>query len=150
MKKIHVRKKENVLIQANEKVLDPMEIGFEKRPQIDAMIKGARGTCPSCGKGRLFSKLLTTSDNCTECGEDLSHHRADDFPAYLNIFVVGHVVVAIMMIAMTWQLLPMWELTFLTAGMALVCSALLMRPIKGMVIGAQWALRMHGFGGDHD
>ena len=68
--KIHVRENENVLIQANEKVLDPMEIGFEKRPQIDAMIKGARGTCPSCGKGRLFSKLLTTRKNCSECGED--------------------------------------------------------------------------------
>lgn len=143
-------KNTSMAIQANERVHNTMETGVEKRPQLDAIIKGARGVCPSCGKGRLFSKLLTTSDNCTECGEELSHHRADDFPAYLNIFIVGHVVVAIMMIVMTFQLLPMWELTFLTAGMAVVCSVVLMRPIKGMVIGAQWALRMHGFGGDHD
>lgn len=127
-----------------------MNTDMEKRPQIDAMIRGARGVCPSCGEGQLFSKLLTTSDRCTACGEDLSHHRADDFPAYLNIFIVGHVVLGIMLIAMTWQLLPMWGLTFVTAGLALACSVLLMRPLKGMVIGAQWALRMHGFGGDHD
>ena len=38
----------------------------------------------------------------------------------------------------------------MTAIVALMCGALLMRPLKGMVIGAQWALKMHGFGGHAD
>jgi uncharacterized protein (DUF983 family) len=122
----------------------------DRRHQIRAMMNGARGTCPRCGKGRLFSRYLSTQDHCPECNEELSHHRADDFPAYLNIFIVGHVVVGLMMVAMNWLIMPMWALVFVTAGIATACSVLLMRPLKGIVIGAQWALRMHGFGGNDD
>ena len=34
--------------------------------------------------------------------------------------------------------------------MTLLMSLALMRPLKGAVIGLQWAVRMHGFGGAPD
>ena len=37
----------------------------------------------------------------------------------------------------------MWTWPVLT----ILLSLLLMQPVKGAVIGLQWALRMHGFGG---
>ena len=56
------------------------------------MWRGFRCRCPKCGKGHLFGKYLKVADHCEECGEEF-HHRADDFPAYLVIIVVGHIIV---------------------------------------------------------
>lgn len=115
-----------------------------------AMLLGSRSKCPSCGASGLFSGGLKVQDTCSSCGEELHHHRADDLPAYLNIFVVGHVVVAVMMIAHMMKLLDMWTLMAVTCAAAIIIAVLAMRPLKGMVVGAQWALRMHGFGGHDD
>lgn len=114
-----------------------------------SMVLGAKSLCPSCGKTKLFTTGLKVQDKCSSCQEEFHHHRADDLPAYLNIFVVGHVVVAVMMIAMSWQLISMWSLMGITIAAAILIAVLAMRPLKGIVVGAQWALRMHGFGG-HD
>src|SRR4051812_19171348 len=58
-----------------------------------AMWRGFTMHCPNCGKGRLFGRFLKVVDHCSVCGEEFSHHRADDFPAYLVILVVGHTIV---------------------------------------------------------
>jgi uncharacterized protein (DUF983 family) len=120
------------------------------RPLARAMANGARGKCPHCGTGPLFSRYLAVTPACQHCGEELHFHRADDLPAYLNIFVTGHVVVGTMMLGIDSELMSIWGFTALTAAIAVGVSAALMRPLKGMVVGAQWALRMHGFGGDDD
>lgn len=122
----------------------------EDRPLKAALARGARSKCPSCGEGKLFKKQLYIVDNCSECNEELFHHRADDLPAYLNIFLVGHVVIGTMMVVMNYLNMGMWPLTFLTVSIAIVMAFLLMRPLKGIVVGAQWANRMHGFGGHDD
>ena len=126
------------------------QIDHEKRNLASAMTRGFRSKCPSCGKGRLFSSTLKVTDQCSFCGEDLYHHRADDLPAYLNIFIVGHIIVAIMMVVYQQNLMDMWTLAFVTVIAATLCSIVLMRPLKGTVVGAQWAARMHGFGGNED
>lgn len=132
----------NIAVEQLEQVVD--------RPLKTALARGVRSKCPSCGKGKLFEKQLYIVDECSECGEDLFHHRADDLPAYLNILVVGHVVIGTMMAVMSYLDMGMWPLTFLTVAIALVMAFMLMRPLKGLVVGAQWAFRMHGFGGNHD
>ncbi len=58
-----------------------------------AMWRGFLGKCPNCGKGHLFGHFLKVADHCEVCGEEFFHHRADDFPAYLVIVIVGHLVV---------------------------------------------------------
>ena len=55
-----------------------------------------------------------------------------------------------MMIFMKWDFLGLWQTTMLTVAIAVLAAVALMRPIKGMVVGTQWALRMHGFGGHDD
>lgn len=122
----------------------------EKRQLFAPMMRGARGRCPACGEGSVFSSGLQIEDNCSQCHEELYHHRADDLPAYLNIFIVGHVIVALAMILMDSEVLGMWTVVIVSCLSALALSVLLMRPLKGMVVGAQWAMRMHGFGGHDD
>jgi uncharacterized protein (DUF983 family) len=63
----------------------------------EAALRGFRGRCPGCGKGKMFRKFLKVNDACPGCGEELHHHRADDFPAYLVIVIVGHILVPIVL-----------------------------------------------------
>ena len=124
--------------------------GRPARPLMSAVIRGFRGRCPHCGEGRLFCSFVKTVDRCEVCGEEMHHHRADDLPAYLVVLIVGHIIVGAFLgveatsTLSTWQHLAIW--VPLTIGSALA----LLRPVKGAVVGLQWALYMHGFGGDED
>ncbi|MEM1378568.1 MAG: DUF983 domain-containing protein [Pseudomonadota bacterium] len=123
---------------------------FEKRPLIRSMWRGWRGKCPACGEGRLFSSWLKTVDDCEVCGEHIAHHRADDLPPYLNIFIVGHVVVAALIVVMARTDWSAWTHMAVWGTVTIVMTLLLMQPLKGLVVGLQWANRMHGFSGNHE
>ena len=104
------------------------------------------GKCPACGEAKLFRRFLKPVDHCPKCGEAWHHHQADDFPPYIVILLLGHILVPTMYevnaafdIPYEYQI-PIW-LT-LTAVLALA----LLQPVKGAVIGYQWAKRLHGFG----
>jgi uncharacterized protein (DUF983 family) len=117
----------------------------EKRDLWTAMKRGFRGRCPRCGEGRLFRAFLKVADNCDKCGQDFSGHRADDLPAYLVIVVVGHIVVPLALYIETNYSPPVALQLAIYLPLTLVSSLLLLQPVKGGVVGLQWALRMHGF-----
>jgi uncharacterized protein (DUF983 family) len=109
------------------------------------LVRGLRGRCPCCGKGRLFRAFLKVSDHCPACGEDLHHHRADDFPAYCVIFIVGHVLVPLML-AVEMAFAPSYGIhlaLWLPAGLGLTLG--LLQPVKGFIVALQWRMGMHGF-----
>lgn len=133
-----------------EPIQYPAETDLEPRSVMRSMKRGVIGRCPSCGEGHLFSKGLLIADTCSACDEELHHHRADDLPAYLNIFIIGHVVVALAMFLQEADIVGMWTVVVIACIAALVLAVALMRPLKGMVVGVQWAMRMHGFGGHDD
>ena len=118
------------------------------RPLMQAMARGFLGRCPHCGKGRLFGKFLKVADRCEACGEEYHHHRADDLPAYLVIFIVGHIVLGAFMGAERLVTLSTWQHLAIWAPLTLVMTIALLQPVKGSVVGLQWALRMHGFSGE--
>jgi uncharacterized protein (DUF983 family) len=110
-----------------------------------AMGRGLHSRCPACGEGKLFRAYLKPVDACAACGEDYTHQRADDFPPYIVILLLGHILAPIaVFVELTWRP-PVW--TYMTFGSALivVLALLLLQPVKGGVIAHQWALRMHGF-----
>lgn len=111
-----------------------------------AMWRGFLGRCPHCGEGKLFGRFLKVAPACARCGEDFHHHRADDFPAYLVIVIVGHIVIGGLVLAETEANWPLWIHIALWPTLALVLSIGLIQPVKGAIVGLQWALRMHGFG----
>lgn len=116
-----------------------------KRDVWQAMARGLRCRCPNCGEGKIFRAFLKVADNCSACGQDLSHHRADDLPAYLVIVVVGHIIVPIALwIETNYAPSMLLQLAFYLP-FTLIASLLLLQPVKGAVVGLQWALRMHGF-----
>lgn len=115
------------------------------RPLWPALRHGLAGRCPACGEGRLFARFLKPVAACPRCAEALEGHQADDFPAYIVIILLGHILVPTMIevnylfaIPLGWQA-AIWPT--LTAALALV----MIQPVKGGVIAYQWARRMHGF-----
>jgi uncharacterized protein (DUF983 family) len=117
----------------------------EKRDLWTAFKRGLRGRCPRCGEGKLFRAFLKVDDHCAVCALDFTPHRADDLPAYLVIIIVGHVVVPLALMIETNYSPPVaWQLA-IYLPVTLVASLLLLQPVKGAVVGVQWALRMHGF-----
>ncbi|MDP2359000.1 MAG: DUF983 domain-containing protein, partial [Beijerinckiaceae bacterium] len=116
------------------------------RPRWPAIRRGFAGRCPQCGEGKIFRAYLKVNDACPSCGEEFHHQRADDAPPYLTIFIVGHVVAAMLMIADDqWPQLDMWIHMILWPLVAILMSLWLLPGIKGALISYQWALRMHGF-----
>ena len=116
-----------------------------------AMRRGFMGRCPNCGNGKLFRSYLKVNPNCPSCGEDLSHQRADDAPPYLTMLIVGHVIVAGVLAAEdVFPQSPLWLDALIWLWLTLVLSLALLPRIKGALVGYQWALRMHGFGGEED
>ncbi len=121
-----------------------------ERPLMPAVLNGLKGKCPSCGQGHLFRAYLKSVDTCEVCGEDISHHRADDLPPYLAILIVGHLLVGVMIELDTmFRISPMTYLVIMVP-LGIVLPLAILQPIKGMVIGIQWAKRMHGFGKSRD
>lgn len=129
--------------------MDDVDIG-EKRDLSTSIKRGLLGRCPRCGQGKLFRAFLKPFDNCPVCHEDFTHHRADDLPAYLAIVIVGHVAVGGFMMTdqsvswSSWLHLAIWT------PITLIMTLAIIQPIKGAVIGWQWAARMHGFGGENE
>lgn len=115
------------------------------RPVKTDLWNGLRGRCPNCGKGHMFRAFLKVADRCDSCGEELHHQRADDFPAYLVIVIVGHLVVPLILhVEMVYEP-AYWVHAVLWLPLTLALSLLLIQPIKGMVIAMQWRIGMHGF-----
>ena len=125
----------------------PTDLSASDRPTGQAVLRGFRRTCPNCGKGHLFQGYLKVVESCGNCGQELSHHRADDGPAYLTILLVGHLMAPFIHIVFV-RFRP--EPIVMAALFVTVCVALslwLLPRLKGVVVGIQWAKRMHGFGG---
>jgi uncharacterized protein (DUF983 family) len=120
------------------------------RPVGPPMWRGFVGRCPRCADGRLFASWLKTVHACDHCGEVLDRHRADDFPAYLVIVIVGHIVVTAFLAVEAAYELSMTAHLALWVPLTVILSVALLQPVKGAVVGMQWALYMHGFGGHED
>ena len=120
-------------------------VTVEKRDVWTAMKRGFVGRCPRCGKGKLFRAFLKVDDHCSECGLDFTPHRADDLPAYLVIVIVGHIVVPTALWIETNYSPAVWLQLSIYLPFTFIASLALLQPVKGAVIGLQWALRMHGF-----
>lgn len=101
--------------------------------------------CPACAVGGLFGRFLKVADRCKSCGEDFTPQRADDFPAYLVIGVVGHVVVPAILAVEVAYSPQAWVQLAIWLPVTLISSLGLLQPTKGAIVGLQWQTGMHGF-----
>ncbi|MFH5925284.1 DUF983 domain-containing protein [Roseomonas xinghualingensis] len=118
-----------------------------EQPSMLTMVRrGFMNRCPICNQGRVFRSFLGVVPECEACHAPLGVLRADDAPPYIVIFLAGHVLVPpIFWIERAYEP-PMWlHMAVWLPLFAVVCT-LLLRPVKGGVVG--WMMRL-GFA-DHD
>jgi uncharacterized protein (DUF983 family) len=126
--------------------MDHAAHGSDERSRLTAIRRGLLGRCPACGRGRLFGRFLKVADRCAVCGTEFHHHRADDLPPYVVMFIVGHVVVYGILQAETRLEVPLWIHLAVWPALTVALAMALLQPVKGAVVGLQYALGMHGFG----
>jgi uncharacterized protein (DUF983 family) len=127
-------------------MMDSKATAIEQRSVGQAMWRGTLCKCPHCGQGRMFRAYLKVADHCDVCGEQLDLHRADDFPPYIAIMIVGHILVGLMLhMDMVWHVDPLTYL-YTMVPLAVILPLAMLPSIKGSIVGLQWANRMYGFG----
>lgn len=121
---------------ANSPAFEPQEHLPSSTAQ--ALMRGVRCHCPRCGEARLFRKWLKPIDTCPSCAQDWSVQQADDFPAYIGIFVVGHLLAPVV-IAMIGTFGISAFVTLATIlPLAVVMLIAMLQPVKGGVIAFLW------------
>lgn len=117
----------------------------QPRPSLfDVIMRGMRKRCPKCGHGRVLHSYLKVTPTCGVCTERLGHIRADDFPPYITIVVVGHIVVPLILLAERQYAPPTWLHMSLWPTLALLLTALVLPIAKGVCVGLMWHLGLQG------
>ena len=101
-------------------------------------IAGALAKCPNCGQGPLFAGFLKVAPRCSACGFDFSRVDSGDGPAVFVIFIAGFVAAFGILFTEIFVRPPIWvEFVVWLPIAAILCLALL-RPLKGLMIAAQF------------
>ena len=113
---------------------------FAPPPMWPALRRGLGNRCPFCGEGKVFAGYLAIVPECSHCHAPLGLLRADDAPPYFTIFLAGHLLVPGVLWVESAYRPPMWlHMVVWLPLFAIVCT-LLLRPIKGAVVG--WMSRL--------
>lgn len=114
-----------------------MSAGQPYAPQ-SPFVCGVRGTCPRCGRGKIFSSFLTLAPRCSSCGLNLGFADSGDGPAVFVTLLGGFLVLG----AALWTELqyepPFWVHLVIFLPLTLVVCLGLLRPLKGILIALQY------------
>lgn len=111
-------------------------------PLLRSVGRGLRHRCPACGEGRLFGKYLKVQAECGNCGHRLGRYPADDGPAYLTILLIGHLIIAPLLIfPIVWESPAYYSVPILLTSVGVVTLAALPR-VKGAWVGLMYALQV--------
>jgi uncharacterized protein (DUF983 family) len=111
-------------------------------PLFRSIGRGIRHRCPACGQGRLYRKYLKVQDHCAHCDHPLKRYPVDDGPAYLTILLIGHLIIAPLLIfPIIWESPAYYSLPILLSAVTLITLCALPR-IKGGWIGLMYALQV--------
>lgn len=102
------------------------------------LLAGLLGRCPNCGEGQLFEGFLKVTPACEACGYDFAKADSGDGPAVFVILIAGFVVAFAALITEFSFRPPIWVHLLLWLPATLILSLGLMRPLKGIMLAAQF------------
>ena len=118
---------------------------YPRPPFWTALGRGARNRCPVCGEGRVFKTFLGLVPKCENCGTPLGRLRPDDAAPYFVILIAGHILLPPVFWVERHWMPPMWLHMVIWLPLFTIVCTLLLRPVKGAVVGLLIRL---GFTGD--
>lgn len=104
--------------------------------------------CPKCGVGGLYSGFLTFGDKCAHCGLDHTCFDAGDGAVAFITTFVGFVIVALALAVEVKFGPPIWLHLLLWIPCIIGGSLLLMRPVKALMVAAEY--HFNASEGKHD
>ena len=105
---------------------------------------GFKRKCPRCEQGSIFAGYLKLADKCSHCDAPIGEIRADDFPPYLTIIIVGHIILpALLFVEVTYHPSTLFQM-ILWPTVAMAMSLSLLPVLKGAVVGFMWSMGMKG------
>lgn len=107
-------------------------------PPVSVAAAGFGGTCPRCGKGRLFSGVLALAGSCGSCGLDYSFADSGDGPAVFVILIFGFVVLGLALAFDSVLRLPYWVMALIWGPIIIGGSLWALRVGKGLLIAMQY------------
>lgn len=96
------------------------------------------GRCPRCGQGALFQQVLNVREACTGCGLNYKFIDTGDGPAVFAIFILGVLIVGGALYVEFTYLPPVWVHVVLWGILTPLVALILLRVIKGALIGQQY------------
>jgi uncharacterized protein (DUF983 family) len=102
------------------------------------LLSGLAGRCPNCGEGPLFEGFLTVSPRCEACGFDLARADSGDGPAVFVIMIAGFIVAFAALFTEIAYRPPIWLHLVLWLPATLIVCLVLLRPMKGLMLAAQF------------
>ncbi|WP_374573081.1 DUF983 domain-containing protein [Phenylobacterium sp.] len=105
------------------------------------LLAGLMGRCPNCGEGHLFEGFLKVSAQCEACGYDLRRADSGDGPAVFVILIAGFIVAFGALFLEFAVHPPVWVHLVVWLPATLIISLVLLRPLKGIMLAAQFANR---------
>ena len=103
------------------------------------LLAGLRGRCPNCGEGQLFEGFLKISPRCEACGYDLAKADSGDGPAVFVIMIAGFLVAFAALYTEVAYHPPIWVHLVIWLPLTVVLCLALLRPLKGLMVAAQFA-----------
>ncbi len=101
------------------------------------LLSGAAGRCPNCGEGHLFEGFLTVSPQCEACGFNLAAADSGDGPAVFVILIAG-LITAFGALFTMFAIRSVWITLVIWLPMTLILVLILLRPMKGLMLAAQF------------
>ncbi|MBB5686980.1 DUF983 domain-containing protein [Sphingobium boeckii] len=106
--------------------------------------RGLLKRCPACGDAPLFHAYLKVTPTCPQCGEDNGRHRVDDAASYFTVLLVGHLILAPVLLIEAFWLMPLWQSLAIIFPLMIGITLLWLPFIKGGVLGALSAFAKDG------
>ncbi|MEQ9505409.1 MAG: DUF983 domain-containing protein [Hyphomonas sp.] len=110
-------------------------------PALVAVLRGLRGRCPDCGRGKLFVGYLKQAGACDACGARTGEIEAEDGPPWLTVLLLGPLLAALTFISARQEAWPLWARLVGLGAFAILAVLILLPRIKGGLIGALWGMR---------
>ena len=108
---------------------------------VNPLLAGLAGRCPHCGEGALFRGFLNVADRCEACGYDFSRADSGDGPAVFVMLIGGFIVAFAALFTEIAYRPPIWVHLAVFLPMTVVVCMGLLRPMKGVLLAAQFANR---------
>ena len=102
------------------------------------IMSGVKGRCPRCADGAMFEGFLNLSKECENCGLNYDFADSADGPAVFVILLAGFLIVGLALMVEIFYQPPYWLHAALWLPTAIIIPLLMLRPLKGALIGLQY------------